>query len=166
MAAAKMPEDIAINPKDQEPIVRGEKQYSWKQSTYKPEYAKLAFNLLSRSTTAKNKSHLCAAFKCSRPTLTRWLKTHPEFNEAVVSGLEIGKSKWFTKLATHAFKPSVQVNNGLIKLLSAHVYGIKDDAEMNVVVNNTTNLDPEKLMKQRGIPVPAIDIEDIDGGNE
>lgn len=163
MASEKIPEDVAINSKHQEPIVEGEKQWGWNQTTYLPEYAQLAFNLLSKATTAKNRSHLCAAFKCSRPTLERWMKKNPEFHAAVTNGLEIGKSKWFTKLATHAFKPTANVNNGLIKLLSANVYGIKDDAEVNVVVNNNVDTDPEKLMKQRGIPVPDIDIEDIDG---
>lgn len=174
MPSPKIPDEIQISSKEQKPyydlespieISRRKKYGSIK---YKPIFPKLVYDLLSRSQTAKNKSHCCALLQCKKATLLKWMRKYPEFNEAIVAGLEIGKSKWYSKLATHAFKPSGLVNNGLIKLLSANVYGIKDDSEStNVVVNTTTiTADPEKIMEQRGIPIPKIDIEDVEEDEE
>lgn len=161
MAGEKIPDSISINSKDQPPLVPENPQIG-NRTTYKPEYAKIAFDTLANSNTAKNKSHLCAAFQCSKPTLLQWMKKHPEFNAAVTSGLEAGKSKWFSRIAENAFEPTATVNNGLIKLLSANVYGIKDEPAVQVNVENNVNLDPEKLMKEKGIPIPNIDIEDVE----
>ena len=133
--------------------------------SYKPEYAEIVYKLLSESTTAKTKSHLCYALQCSKMTLLHWMKKFPEFNVAVVSGMEIGKMRWRERIAKHAFKPSSEVNNGLIKLLSSNVYGIKEDADPTVVIHNTNTMTPEEEMKKRGIPVPPIDVEDIEDGN-
>lgn len=129
---------------------------------YLPEYAEIVYELLSESNTAKTKSHLCYALQCSKDTLLRWMKKFPEFNEAVVSGMEIGKMRWRERIAEHAFKPSSEVNNGLIKLLSSNVYGIKEDVEPTVVIHNTNTIIPEEEMKKRGIPVPKVDSEDIE----
>lgn len=129
---------------------------------YLPEYAEIVYELLSESTTAKTKSHLCYALQCSKDTLLRWMKKFPEFNEAVVSGMEIGKMRWRERIASYAFKPSSEVNNGLIKLLSSNVYGIKEDAEPIVVIHNTNTITPEEEMKKRGIPIPDNDIEDVE----
>ncbi|MCK5025109.1 MAG: hypothetical protein KAS15_00860, partial [Nanoarchaeota archaeon] len=97
-----------------------------------------------------------------------WMRVFPEFKRAMESGLEIGAMKWRNKIRTHAFEPSGNVNNGLIKLLSSNVYGIKEDTEPAVVINNTqNNFDAEEEMKKRGIPVPSInsyDTKDVDCG--
>lgn len=162
MITTSIPQDIKIKPEQQPKIVTPIKQTGWNQTTYLPSYPKIAFDLLSKSTTAKNRCHLCAAFSCSKPTLHNWMVKNPEFKLAVEAGLEIGKSKWFSKLAKYAFKSTVQVNNGLIKLLSANIYGIRDDPEPVVIVNNNIESDPEQMMKKRGIPIPQIDIEDIE----
>lgn len=97
--------------------------------SYKKEYARLVFDLLAKSNAAKTKSHCCNALQCSRPTFNRWLEQFPEFKEAFETGLEIGKAKWRDRLSRHAFRPTTEVNNGLIKMLSANVYGIKEDAQ-------------------------------------
>jgi len=89
------------------------------------------------------------------------MKKFPEFNEAVVTGMEIGKMKWRDRIASNAFLPSANVNNGLIKLLSSNVYGIKEDIEPVVIINNN-NTAPEAEMKKRGIPIPSVDIEDVE----
>lgn len=38
----------------------------------------------------------------------------------------------------------------------------KDQVDPAVVINNNVGADPEKIMKQRGIPIPEIGIGDID----
>lgn len=165
MPPAKMPTDIMKPAEEQEsligPIDRNrERKYG--TYAYKTEYDKIIFNLLSKSSTAKNKSHCCNALQCARTTFNRWLEKYPTLNEAFETGMEIGKKRWMDKIQKHAFKPTTQVNNGLIKLLSAVVYGIKIDSEPSVVVNNNVNSDPEKEMKDRGIPIPKVDVEDVE----
>lgn len=110
------------------PIDRNRKR-KFGSYSYKPKYADIIFKLLSESDTAKTKSHCCNALQCSRPTLDKWLNQFPEFREAFEAGLEIGKMKWRDRLAEYAFHPSAAVNNGLIKMLSANVYGIHDDPQ-------------------------------------
>jgi hypothetical protein len=166
MAAEIVPEHITS--KNQKPLETSlspiERARITKYGTthYKPEYAAACFKLLAGSNMAKTKSHCCALLQCSKPTLLKWMKKYPEFGQAINDGLEIGKTKWRNKIAKHAWEPSAQVNNGLIKLLSANVYGIKDESEANIVINNTNSQDPETIMKDRGIPIPDIGIEDID----
>lgn len=129
---------------------------------YKPEYAKLAFDLLANSDDAKTKSHVCALLHCARSTLYRWMRQNPDFDRAIKMGLAEGAAKWRERIAQHAYEPTANVNNGLIKLLSANVYGIKD--EPTVVINNTNKVSssPEEQMKKRGIPIPDMDIGDVD----
>lgn len=131
-------------------------------TTYKTEYAEMAFKLLSSDDGAKTKSHVCAALYVSKNGLLQWMKKYPEFNEAIITGLEIGSQKWRDKIRKHAFEPTANVNNGLIKLLSSNVYGIKEDSEPTVVIHNTNTSTPEDEMKKRGIPVPKIDTEDTE----
>ena len=165
MGADKLPEDIMSNALDEDLIVDIEdtKQYGWNQTTYKAEYALKAYQLLSGSMEAKTKAHLCAAFHCSKPTLLRWMKNNPEFYEAVTQGLKVGEAKWRSRIASHAFEPTASVNNGLIKLLSSNVYGIKEDANPAVVINNNDETkDFDEELKKRGIPIPVIQSEDLD----
>jgi len=166
MSAAPLPKELRSDPKKQKPIVPAVKQFdNGINTTYRPSYAKKAYQLLKNSSTAKNKSHLCKAFHCSKPTLVRWLRKYPEFNAAVESGLEIGKSKWFDRVAKYAFKPTQEVNNGLIKLLSAVVYGIKED-EKPVIINNVASISGsfEDMLKAKGIPIPNTGGEDLEFG--
>jgi len=153
-----------IDYKSQEPLIGPidrNRNRRFGSYAYKIEYAEIVYKLLSESDTAKTKSHLCSALQCSKDTLLRWMKKFPEFNEAVVSGMEIGKMKWRDRIAKHAFSPTAEVNNGLIKLLSSNVYGIKDDAPATVVIQNN-NTSPEEEMKKRGLPVPKIEAEDVE----
>lgn len=103
--------------------------------TYQPEYPEIIFNLLSKSRDAKTKSHCCHALQCSRPTFDKWLKEFPELREAFDLGMEYSQKNWRDKLAKFAFLPASEVNNGLIKMLSANVYGIKDESMTNVAIN-------------------------------
>ncbi|RLB92835.1 MAG: hypothetical protein DRH26_05355 [Deltaproteobacteria bacterium] len=129
--------------------------------SYRPEYAEIAFNLLSDSGQAKTKEHVCNALCCSKPTLLNWMKTFPEFKAAVEDGLTIGEMKWRDKIREYAFSPTSEVNNGLIKLLSSNVYGIKEDISPAVIITNQNNLCAEEEMERRGIPIPKIGVEDI-----
>jgi hypothetical protein len=166
MAGEKIPREIMKPVSEQEPIVEGVKQTKWNQTTYLPEYAGKVYNLLANSRTAKNKSHACAALKCSRFTLEAWIKKYPEFGDAVRNGLEVGKSKWMSRIAKHAYNPTAEVNNGLIKLLSSNVYGINEETEATLNINGDINLDAERLLKERGIPLPDIGVEDIEEKEE
>lgn len=137
--------------------------------SYKPEYCDIVFKLLSTGSQCKTKSHCCNALHCTRPTLTRWINEFPEFKQSMESGLELGAVNWRNKIRKHAFEPTANVNNGLIKLLSSNVYGIKEEVEPAVVINNNNqnNFDPEEEMKKRGIPIPSInsfDTKDDDCG--
>ena len=145
---------------------------------YKKEYAQEAFELLSESDTAKNKAHLCAYFVVTRSTINAWIKRHSEFKEAVEKGLNISEAKWRDKLAKYAFKPAGAVNNGLIKMLSGNVYGIRDETNPSIILQQNqeqhttikaqgTNLhEIEKAMQRRGIPLPDIGTDDIPSGEE
>lgn len=160
MAATETP--YWIKKEEQECLVKPKKQVNWFDSTYDPSYDKIAYDLLSTSDSAKTKAHLCRAFHCSKPTLLNWMKKNPSFKEAVEKGLDIGCSRFMDRIAKHAFEPTSNVNNGLIKLLAGHVYGVREDDGPTVVINNTVDTDPETLMKNRGIPVPQVDIEDVE----
>lgn len=154
-----------INADEQEPLIGPIDRNRFKkygEYSYQEYYCDIVFELLSSDDGAKTKAHCCKALLCSKTTLLRWMKKYPEFNEAVISGLNIGAARWREKIRKHAFSPSSEVNNGLIKLLSSNVYGIKEDVEPVVVIHNTNTITPEEEMKKRGIPVPKIDVEDVD----
>ncbi len=154
--------------KEQEPLSPLEKERLKTRGSlnYHPDMPGIAYNCLAKSSNAKTKSHVCVLLQCSKPTLTRWEKKFPEFRKAIADGLEAGSIKWRNKIAKHAWKPGAKVNNGLIKLLSNNVYGIKEEVDPTIIFNNNTEVDPEKLMKNRGIPIPKTDIEDLDETEE
>lgn len=163
----KLPDHIRSEDEPQiiSPIDRNRKR-QYGTYSYKPEYCDIVFKLLSSGSQCKTKSHCCHALHCTKNTLIQWINKFPDFRQAIESGLEIGAVKWRNKIRKHAFEPTGNVNNGLIKLLSSNVYGIKEDAEPTVVINNTqNNFDPEIEMKKRGIPVPSINALDIEGGD-
>ena len=130
--------------------------------SYHPIYAEIAYSVLSESDTAATKDHVCHALSCSYPTMLSWMKKFPEFKFAIESGLRMGAHKWREKIASYAFSPTSEVNNGLIKLLSSNVYGIKEEAPPVVVINTITDADPADVLKSRGIPIPIIATKDID----
>lgn len=172
MAAPKMPKKILAPLKKQRRLVPKGKRKSGKTkgftpggvSTYEPEYAEIVYNLLANSKSAKTREHCCRALGCSMPTLHKWQRDFPDFKDAMARGMSVGAALWRDRIAEHAFTPTAQVNNGLIKLLSSNVYGIKDDLDPVIVVNNNSNTDVEQLLRDRGIPMPEIPIDDIDEG--
>lgn len=147
---------------DQEVLVPADRGAQWGRTNYRPEYDLVAYKLLSTGTQARTKAHCCKALNCSKPTLLLWMKENPSFKAAVEAGLEIGSVNFRNKIAKFAFMPSGKVNNGLIKLLASNVYGIKEDTEPAVVINNNVETNPDQMMKDRGIPVPKMDIEDLE----
>jgi len=129
---------------------------------YLPEYAKAAFELLSSTNKCRNKTHVCRLLQCSKPTLLKWMRHFPEFKKAIEDGMEIGQSRFRDKIRQHAFEPTKDVNNGLIKLLANNVYGIKEEKEITLTdKTKNTGSDAVKLMKERGIPIPDIEVDDI-----
>lgn len=132
-------------------------QYDSRYEDWFPEVAKM---ILSEAPM-RTKAHLCSAFQCSKPCLVRWYRKHPLFLEAVQEGLAIGEAKFREKLSDHAFKPSQNVNNGLIKLLAANVYGMKEEQQV-INVHTEVHNNPEEELTKRGIPIPETPIEDMD----
>jgi hypothetical protein len=141
-----------------------EKNHQPGKTTYKPSYDKIVLNLLA--SEGKTKAHCCNALRCSPVTLDKWIRDNPSFRAAIETGLEIGKMMFMKKIQDHAFEPSKQVNNGLIKLLASNIYGIREDPQ--VIINNENsqtnndNVDPEQKLKDRGIPIPEVEIDDVD----
>ena len=161
----KLPTDIRAPSSEQEALLSPmdrNRNKKFGAYSYKSKYDQIIYNLLSTSTQAKSKSHCCNALQCSRPTLNKWIKKFPSFAKAFNEGMEIGKSKWLNKIATYSWRPSQNVNNGLIKLLTAHTYGIKEDVSIKVESERNQEGNPEKLLKQRGIPLPGVDMEDFE----
>lgn len=129
----------------------------WGTYTYKPEYPEIIFNLLSKSRNAKTICHCCQALQCSRSTFYHWLKKFPEFQAAFDLGMEFSEKNWRDQIAKHAFLPASEVNNGLIKMLSANVFGIKDESYSNVSV---TAPEPIKFR------IEFIDADDSNPGTQ
>jgi len=169
MAARKnpveVPDELMEHSSQQKPLIgpidrNRKKKYG--QFSYKPEYDDIVYKLLSTSRTAKTKAHCCKALLCSMPTLLLWMKKFPSFNQAIISGLKLGEANWRERLSTTAFKPQQQVNNGIIKLLTSNVYGIKEDVSIKVESEKNYEGDPERLLKNRGIPLPSVNLEDLE----
>jgi len=130
---------------------------------YKPEYAELVYKYISESDGCVNKTHVCKFLTVSKLTLLRWMRKYPELKAAVEDGMAIGEARFREKLNEYAFLPASQVNNGIIKLLAANVYGIRDDSTTVVVNTDSSKVDTTELLKQRGIPIPVIpEVDDID----
>jgi hypothetical protein len=127
---------------------------------YDPDlYPKIAYQVLS-SNYLKCLTDVAVALDCSTEALIQWRKKFPDFNKMVKKGLAVGEAKFREKLRKHSFKPQGNVNNGLIKMLARNVYGISEE-EPRIIINNTIEQNPEKALKERGIPVPDIPIEDL-----
>lgn len=156
-------EDLIPNASNQKPVVEPDKVHPGNgRPKYNPDtFPKIAFDVLS-SKPMQTKCHLCVALQCSMVAISTWEKKYPDFGDAIRDGLAHGEAKFRDKLAEHAFQPQAKVNNGLIKLLASNVYGIKEDTPTVVVQNNNITNDPEKELKDRGIPIPDIGLDDID----
>lgn len=165
MGAEKLIDSLMSNSRDQKCELPDEeiaaRKRGWGVEYYEPHYDAIAFKILKMG---KSKSHVCAALHCSRPTLIRWRKEYLSFDKAVITGLVEGKAKWITKIKGVAFKPAAAVNNGLIKLLVGHMYGMKDEPSTNVVIQTNVDTRPaEEKMKERGIPIPDVTNADLGG---
>ena len=156
MAPKKKP----ILGKGQDCLVEDTFKRGYGNKKYDPSYCQLAYEVMSKKAF-QSKAHLCVALHCSKDSLLDWMQKYPDFKEAVESGLIAGAQKTRDKIAQHAFKPSATVNNGLIKLLAANVYGIKE--EPTTIINNNikTGTVTDADLKEKGIPVPDLPIEDI-----
>ena len=153
--------DGILNKNKQKTLVPDKGHTSKGNGKYDPKlYPKLAYEVLSKKHL-QSLTHLSDALNCTTEAITQWRKKYPEFNEMIVKGLAAGERKFRDKLQDHAFKPQSEVNNGLIKLLAGNVYGIREETPQ-VIINNTNTLSPEKALKDRGIPIPEIAVEDVE----
>lgn len=101
------------------------------------EHDALAFEAMSGDNGSM--SAVCVALQCSKPTLLRWIPRHKNLAAAVQKGKAIGEEKFRKKIADHAFQPTSEVNNGLIKMLAKNVHGIDADEAPTVIINNTND---------------------------
>lgn len=60
-------------------------------SEYKPEYCKIAADVLARG---KSKAAVCAVLDICRPTFYQWCDIYPEFNSAVSQGMQKAQAYW------------------------------------------------------------------------
>lgn len=158
-------EDLIQKATDQKSVVPNITKCYPNHGKYNPEtFPGLAIDILS-SRHLQSLTHLANALNCGRDTINIWRKQYIEFAEAVEKGLALGEEKFRDKLHDHIFQPQAQVNNGLIKLLSANVYGIKDESPTTIINNNNTSINPEDELIRRGIPLPKIE-EEIETSNE
>jgi hypothetical protein len=136
----------------------------WGATTYEDAYPQIAFDILS-SEAFKTKSHLCKAFHCSKPTLIAWMRRYPEMLQAVECGLAAGEARFRDKAQLKSWCPNKDVNNGLIMLLARNVYGIEKSSEIEInlgVGKDVSTRSAEEEMQERGIPLPGLDICDMD----
>lgn len=142
------------------PVV--DRRKNWQMSTYSDTYPSIIYGLM-KNDWGVSKSHLAKALGCCVLTINRWLAENPDFKEAFEKGKAVGESKYRDKVKSHAFTPSKEVNNGLIKLLGKNMYDIGEDPEPAVIVTNIVDAaTAEAQLQARGIPVPAVGVEDME----
>lgn len=107
---------------------------------YDTRFDKMAYDLLCCGDMAVCKTHVCVRLHISMALLNKWMKEQPTFRAAVNAGLRVGEMRWRQKLSEYAFKPSSSVNNTIIRILSANVYGIREEESPTTIVN--VNSDP------------------------
>jgi hypothetical protein len=100
---------------------------------YKKEYDEIAFKVMTEDDASL--ARVCATLQCSRPTLLQWIKRHPSFRVAIENGRQIGEDAFRKKIREHAFDPTANVNNGLIKMLAKNVHDIDAD-EASIIIHN------------------------------
>lgn len=128
---------------------------------YTPEYNDLALKVLSRPF--KTKLHLCQKINCTIEALEEWIESYPAFRESIKLGLITGEVQFRNILTAVSLIPSSKVNTKLICLAGENIYGIKSEAEPQIVINNTnSNVVNEQTLKDKGIPVPKKEVEDVE----
>lgn len=127
---------------------------------YKPEFDKIAFDTLSEKAL-RSPIHVCEKIGCSLETLGLWRTTNPGFDKSIKLGLIHGERKFRDLMARFSVRNSNKVNTKLLLTLGSNVYGIKEEPEIINIINNVT-ADPETLLKEKGIPIPNIDIPDLE----
>ena len=109
---------------------------------------------------------MCQALKCSKEILETWISNYPSFKNAIDFGLIDGEVIFRDKVSKIALKPTSKINTKLILTLANNVYGIKDEIQQVLIdkssKENESDKDVEKTMRERGIPIPKIELDDLD----
>lgn len=129
---------------------------------YDIRYPRIAYNQLSLTPLAKEDS-LCFVFRCSQETLAKWKSDHDEFSDAIKLGLLAGETKLRLAMTKLSLMPSKFINTKLLSILASNVYSINEE-HINTVHTDAYMSDHsyEDQLRKRGIPIPTIDIEDIE----
>lgn len=85
-------------------------------------------------------THAANACGVLKGVLREWCKRHPSLRKAIIAGRQVGEEGFRKNLEKHAYNPSKDVNNGLIKLLAANVHGIEEAPAFQIVTGPTTNV--------------------------
>lgn len=129
---------------------------------YKPEYAQVAFEKLSK-VPLRDEKILCLVFRCSTGTLGIWKAEYPEFRSAIELGLMSGEYKFRALLFSFALLPANIVNTKLLTLLASNVYNINEDQVQKIISAFGDNLNClEDRLKACGIPVPCLGVPDLE----
>jgi hypothetical protein len=143
---------------------------SGRPSAYKPEYARIAFRHALLGATDQD---LAAAFAVTERTLTRWQKSHPDFLASIRSGKDEADAKvaeCLFKRATGYDKPDTHFSTFKGEVIAtpctkhyppevaAMVFWLKnrkpqlfrDKPDVNITVNNETNVDMSKPLEEWG----------------
>ena len=128
---------------------------------YKPEFAHIAFEKLSR-IPLRDEKILCLVFRCSHQTIGLWKAEYPEFNAAIELGLMSGEYKFRALLLHMAMLPAGTVNTKLLALLASNVYNINEEQVQSIraaIGADATSI--EAHLKASGIPIPEIVVPDL-----
>ena len=132
-----------------------------KSLEYVPKFDEIAQEFLSTNLFSGT-IHLCALFQCTKKTFDSWMHDYESFSRAVEVGLNIGEAKSRNLLFLYALQPAKEINGNLLKLLANNVYGVKEELSNEVVIHTPDReIDIEKEMAKRGIPVPVIEMGDL-----
>jgi hypothetical protein len=131
-----------------------------------PEYD-CSFEAIARkvlSKAFKTKLHLCSKLDCTPEDIEYFIETYPCFKLSVEQGLIEGEVNYRNLVSTASLLNSNIVNTKLLTLMGENCYGIKGepDTVVNVTQNNSNAPVSEQDLKDRGIPVPQIGMEDLE----
>ncbi len=128
---------------------------------YREEFDNKAFQLLSKSSL-KNEDSLCSYFNCSKVTLAEWKSIHKSFADSIEIGIIIGEQNFKALLLSLSLLPGNSVNTKLLSILASNVYGINEEKVTSIDQHVSYVGDPETVMKRKGIPIPEIELADME----
>lgn len=131
-------------------------------SGYHPSFDTLAYKVLS-CTPFATASHLYRALHCDRNKIKKWITEHDSFADSISMGISESEALSRDMLLTISLSPGSLFNSSLLTALADNVYGIKDSSsEVQINLDSKGNSkSAEEVMKERGIPLPGVEVPDL-----